>query len=86
MHVIRDKNNDVAPITIHNKCFFFHIRVEDIYLVVATRQNVHAVMCFNFLYSLVDVFKSYFNDKFSEKVVLNNFVLIYVRHPRFLQY
>lgn len=77
LQVIRDKNNDVAPITIHNKCFFFHIRVEDIYLVVATRQNVHAVMCFNFLYSLVDVFKSYFNDKFSEKVVLNNFVLIY---------
>ena len=30
LHVIRDKNNDVAPITTHNKCFFFHIRVEDL--------------------------------------------------------
>ena len=25
--VIADKNNDIAPITQHNNCFFFHIRV-----------------------------------------------------------
>ena len=77
MHVIRDKNNDAAPITTHNKCFFFHIRVEDVYLVVASRQNANAVMCFNFLYALVDIYKSYFDGKFNEKTVLNNFVLIY---------
>jgi AP-2 complex subunit mu-1 len=77
LHVIADKNNDVVPITIHNKCFFFHIRVEDMYVVIASRQNVHAVMCFNFLYSLVDVYKSYFDGKFNEKTVRNNFVLIY---------
>ena len=76
LQVIADKNNDVAPITVHNKCFFFHVRADDLYVVVASRQNAQAVMCFNFLYGMVDIFKSYFDD-FNEKTLKNNFVLIY---------
>jgi AP-2 complex subunit mu-1 len=77
LQVIADKKNDVAPITTHNKCFFFHIRADDLYVVVASRQNAHAVMCFNFLYGMVDIFRSYFEGKFNEKTLKNNFVLIY---------
>lgn len=76
LQVIADKKNDVAPITTHNKCFFFHIRADDLYVVVASRQNCHAVMCFNILYGMVDIFKSYFG-KFNEKTLKNNFVLVY---------
>ena len=76
LDIIADKKNDLAPITAHNNCFFFHIREQDMFLVVATRQNVNAALCFDVLYNMVGVFKAYF-DEFNEKVMKNNFVVIY---------
>ena len=40
LDIIADKNNDLAPITEHNGCFYFHIRVNDMFLVAATKQKI----------------------------------------------
>lgn len=60
-----------------DKCSFLYIRHGDVYVVAITRQNCNATMVFQFLYSLVDLFRAYFGGKFSEASIKNNFVLVY---------
>lgn len=47
------------------------------YLVAATKQNTNATMVFQFLYTLVEVMKSYFGGKMDEQTIQQNFVVIY---------
>lgn len=47
------------------------------YVVAVTRLNSNAVLVFQFIYKLIDVFRSYFGGMFNEDSLRNNFVLIY---------
>ena len=47
------------------------------YVVALTRSNANAAMVFQFLYTLVDIFKGYFGPKLNEDTIRNNFTLVY---------
>eukprot|EP01099_Mayorella_cantabrigiensis_P001239 TRINITY_DN1526_c0_g1_i1.p1 TRINITY_DN1526_c0_g1~~TRINITY_DN1526_c0_g1_i1.p1 ORF type:complete len:464 (-),score=94.17 TRINITY_DN1526_c0_g1_i1:78-1469(-) len=59
-----------------NTCLL-HIRVENVFVMAATRQNVNAALVFEVLYSLVSLFSSFFGGSFNEETIRNNFILIY---------
>jgi AP-2 complex subunit mu-1 len=55
---------------------FFHIKEDNLYLVAVTKSNPNAALVFEFLYKIVNLFKSYF-PIVTEDSVKSNFVLIY---------
>jgi len=70
-------NSDVrSPIITLGSTSFFHVRMNNLYIVAVTKNNVNAAMVFEFCYRFVSICKSYFG-KVDEESVKNNFVLIY---------
>jgi hypothetical protein len=59
-----------------NGVSYIHTTDGEITLLATTKINANAVMVFNFLYSFINIFKSYFGE-FTETLIKNNFVLIY---------
>lgn len=76
VNVIHARQQVRSPVTNIARTSFFHIRRANIWLAVATKQNVNAAMVFEFLLRFCAVMQSYFG-KVSEDNIKNNFVLIY---------
>lgn len=53
------------------------IRHEEMYLLAVTKQNPSAALVFEFLYKLIFIFQSYFDGKFTEDALKENFSLVY---------
>ncbi|KAG1756904.1 AP-2 complex subunit mu-domain containing protein [Suillus paluster] len=70
-------NSDVrSPIITLGSTSFFHVRVNNLYVVCVTKTNANAALVFEFCYRFISIAKSYFG-KVDEESVKNNFVLIY---------
>eukprot|EP00483_Globobulimina_turgida_P001336 UN01338 len=65
------------PVQLIDGFSFLFLRSESIYVVGATSTNGNASLIFQFLYDIIDLFRSYFDDKFDEQSFRNNFTLIY---------
>ncbi|KAG9015112.1 hypothetical protein FRB94_004231 [Tulasnella sp. JGI-2019a] len=70
-------NSDVrSPIITLGSTSFFHVRVNNVYLMAVTKNNANAALVFEFIYKFMNIARSYFG-KVDEESVRNNFVLIY---------
>lgn len=70
-------NPDVrSPIVTLGSTSFFHVRVNNVYLLAVTKCNANAALVFEFLYRFISISRSYFG-KLEEDSVKSNFVLIY---------
>ncbi|KAI0929270.1 hypothetical protein AcV5_006571 [Taiwanofungus camphoratus] len=70
-------NSDVrSPIITLGSTSFFHVRINNLYVVAVTKCNANAALVFEFCYRFISIAKSYFG-KVDEEAVKNNFVLIY---------
>ncbi|KAI0373069.1 clathrin adaptor mu subunit [Pilatotrama ljubarskyi] len=70
-------NSDVrSPIITLGSTSFFHVRVNNLYIVAVTKCNANAALVFEFCYRFISIAKSYFG-KVDEEAIKNNFVLIY---------
>ncbi|KAG6908755.1 hypothetical protein DXG01_003367 [Tephrocybe rancida] len=72
-------NSDVrSPIITLGSTSFFHVRINNLYVVAVTktRNNANAALVFEFCYRFINIAKAYFG-KIDEESVKNNFVLIY---------
>eukprot|EP00727_Mastigamoeba_balamuthi_P005469 m51a1_g1541 Adaptor protein complex 2 (AP-2), mu subunit (434) ;mRNA; r:548311-550383 len=73
---IQDTKEVRSPIKIIGSTTFFHLRLDGLYIVAVSRQNVNAALVFEVLHQLVQVFESYMKH-IDEESIYNNFVLIY---------
>jgi AP-2 complex subunit mu-1 len=69
--------NFTQPVLILDGSSFMYIRQNDIVIAAITRSNATASTVFQFLYEIVDVFRAYFDGKFSEQAIKSNFTLVY---------
>ncbi|TFK46655.1 clathrin adaptor, mu subunit, partial [Heliocybe sulcata] len=70
-------NSDVrSPIITLGSTSFFHVRINNLYIVAVTKCNANAALVFEFCYRFISIAKSYFG-KVDEEAIKNNFVLIY---------
>ncbi|EIW84724.1 clathrin adaptor mu subunit [Coniophora puteana RWD-64-598 SS2] len=70
-------NSDVrSPIITLGSTSFFHVRVNNLYVVCVTKTNANAALVFEYCYRFISISKSYFG-KVDEEAVKNNFTLIY---------
>ncbi|KAF9242108.1 Mu homology domain-containing protein [Melanogaster broomeanus] len=70
-------NSDVrSPIITLGSTSFFHVRINNLYVVAVTKTNANAALVFEYCYRFISIAKSYFG-KVDEESVKNNFVLIY---------
>jgi len=70
-------NSDVrSPIITLGSTSFFHVRINNLYVVAVTKTNANAALVFEFCYRFINICKSYFG-KIDEESVKNNFVVIY---------
>ncbi|KJE90285.1 adaptor protein complex AP-2 [Capsaspora owczarzaki ATCC 30864] len=76
VNIIHSRHQVRSPVNIINRTSFFHIKHENVWLVVAAKENVNAMTVFAFLHKFIQVFVSYFG-KFNDEAVKNNFILIY---------
>merc|ERR1712183_890045 len=76
VNVIHARQNVRSPVTNIARTSFFHIKRGNIWICAVSKQNVNAVMVFEFLTKMCQVMTSYFG-KIIEENIKNNFVLIY---------
>merc|ERR1712183_698405 len=76
VNVIHARQNVRSPVTNIARTSFFHIKRGNIWICAVSKQNVNAVMVFEFLTKMCQVMTSYFG-KINEENIKNNFVLIY---------
>ncbi|KAF9532768.1 Mu homology domain-containing protein [Crepidotus variabilis] len=70
-------NSDVrSPIITLGSTSFFHVRINNLYVVAVTKTNANAALVFEFCYRFISICKAYFG-KVDEEAVKNNFVVIY---------
>ncbi|KAJ3861385.1 Mu homology domain-containing protein, partial [Lentinula novae-zelandiae] len=70
-------NSDVrSPIITLGSTSFFHVRVNNLYVVAVTKTNANAALVFEFCYRFINICKSYFG-KMDEESIKNNFVVVY---------
>ncbi|KAF9495807.1 clathrin adaptor, mu subunit [Pleurotus eryngii] len=70
-------NSDVrSPIITLGSTSFFHVRINNLYVVAVTKNNANAALIFEYCYRFINICKSYFG-KIDEESIKNNFVLIY---------
>jgi len=76
-HTIIAAKKFTSPVVKIDKCSFMYIRVDKVFVTAVTKQNANPALVFQFLYSLIELFKAYFGGTFDEDTIRNNFVLIY---------
>lgn len=70
-------NSDVrSPIITLGSTSFFHVRINNLYVVAVTKVNANAALVFEYCYRFINIARSYFG-KIDEEAIKNNFVLIY---------
>ena len=75
--VVAAKETSENPLVSLNGVYYIHISYNNITIVSASSSNVNAALIVQFLYKLVDLFKSYFGGDFNENAIRKNYVLIY---------
>lgn len=65
-----------SPIITLGSTSFYHVRVNNLYVVAVTKNNANAALVFELCYRLINICKSYFG-KMDEESVKGNFVVIY---------
>lgn len=76
LEVVQAKAHTV-PVRHVGETHFVYVKHQNIYVVALTSFNANATLILQFLYALVNIFKSYFGGLFDEEAIKNNFVLIY---------
>eukprot|EP01114_Cavostelium_apophysatum_P006799 TRINITY_DN1827_c0_g1_i2.p1 TRINITY_DN1827_c0_g1~~TRINITY_DN1827_c0_g1_i2.p1 ORF type:complete len:414 (-),score=123.00 TRINITY_DN1827_c0_g1_i2:50-1291(-) len=66
-----------SPIKLMQNTSFIHIRSQDVYLVAVTKHNVEAVLVFEILYKIAEIFRGYFGGKLDEEAIKNHLTLTY---------
>merc|ERR1712154_362149 len=74
--VVASKNYN-SPCLLLDRSSFLFIRKNDLVITAVTKKNVNANLVYHFLYQLVEVFGSYFDNEFNEEKIRSNFVLVY---------
>ena len=74
--IVATKEANEKPIIYLNGVSYIHTREGEVSVLATTKSNANVAMVFSFLYGLIKIFKSYFQE-FSEKKIKENFVLIY---------
>ena len=77
IRVISNKNFSTSPVTLMEKYSFVFVKTDDLVLVAMTRKNANVNLAFEFLYGMINVFKSYFEGEFNQESIRSNFVLVY---------
>lgn len=77
LEVLGSRDTNRSPIKTISSTSFLYIFIGGIYIVGVARANVDASMAYGVLYRLVDIFRIYFDGKFDEAAIHNNFVLAY---------
>ncbi|KAG2378757.1 hypothetical protein C9374_007905 [Naegleria lovaniensis] len=75
--ILAAKIADRCPVKTIGSVTFMFIRHEEMYLLAVTKQNASAALVFEFLYKLIFIFQSYFDGKFTEDALKENFSLVY---------
>ena len=75
--LIANKNKKETPVLYLDGTTFFYVPYKDFILVAATKTNVNCGMVFQFLYSVLNILKSYFADEPTEAMIKAKYVLIY---------
>eukprot|EP00033_Pygsuia_biforma_P003336 GCRY01003655.1.p1 GENE.GCRY01003655.1~~GCRY01003655.1.p1 ORF type:complete len:428 (+),score=83.02 GCRY01003655.1:216-1499(+) len=65
-----------SPVNILGSTSFFHLKVNDVFVVAVVKKDANAALVFQYLNKMCDIFKSYFRN-FDEATIRNNFVLMY---------
>lgn len=73
----KDFSTIQTPVRTLGSCTFMYLRHNDIYILGLTRSNANVMLCFKFMTSLIDLFRSYFEGALNENSIKRNFVLMY---------
>eukprot|EP00164_Ancoracysta_twista_P000575 GFYU01000760.1.p1 GENE.GFYU01000760.1~~GFYU01000760.1.p1 ORF type:complete len:469 (-),score=128.21 GFYU01000760.1:72-1478(-) len=65
-----------SPVKRMGESSFMHIRHNNMFVVAITNINCNAMSVFQYLHTLVSIFKAYFG-RFDEEAIRNNFVIMY---------
>ncbi|KAF1874551.1 hypothetical protein Lal_00029978 [Lupinus albus] len=76
-HIMQTKELGVCPVRQIGGCFFFYMKISNVYIVIVVSSNANVACAFKFVVEAVALFKSYFGGAFDEDAIRNNFVLIY---------
>lgn len=71
------KNTNIPPVYYLNGVSFFSIAQKDLYVIATTKNNENPSLVFEFLYSFLEICKSYFKGELSDQLIRQNYVLIY---------
>ncbi|KAJ3428016.1 ap-2 complex subunit mu [Anaeramoeba flamelloides] len=52
-------------------------RIGSFFIVAVTKKNINAALVFEFLNTIIEIFKGYFGEKFNENTIRTNFSLVY---------
>jgi len=83
--IIATKEAKEKPIIYMNGVSYIHTTENEITLLATTKSNISAAMLINFLYSVINLSKSYFGE-FSETQIKNNFGLMYELMDEIMDY
>ena len=75
--IARKETGTMPPVLYIDNSSYLYTRINDLFFVCVTRSNVNPALGFSFIYSMLGVFKAYFDGDLNEKKVRNNFTLIY---------
>lgn len=71
------ETGSAAPVQLIDGSTFMFKRAGNLFMVAVTRNNANVATIFHFMTACVDIFKGYFNGKFDEETLRNNFSLVY---------
>jgi AP-1 complex subunit mu len=75
-HITEDDESNLTPIITDHGYTFIYIKHNNLILMSVTKKNTNAMTILNFLYRVVEVFQSYFNE-LNEESLRDNFVITY---------
>jgi AP-1 complex subunit mu len=75
-HLIEDDESQLKPVFHDSGYTFVYITHNNLILMAVTRKNANAMVILTFLYQLVDVLQTYFNEV-NEESIRDNFVITY---------
>lgn len=85
-HLLSTKGLKENPVIFFNGTSYLYIKQKDLFLVISTKANPNAAMCFQFLYQFLNICKAYFAQELNDSTVRKNFVLIYELLDEILDY
>ncbi len=68
-YLLDAKNNYVPPIVYQNGISFLYVSQKDIFIIAATKTNENPALIFEFLYSFMNICKSYFKADLADPVL-----------------